>query len=149
MRVDVTTNVEISCPREEVANYAGDPTNATAWYENIKRIEWKTAPPLSIGSKIAFVAHFLRRELTYTYEVHALDRGVRLMMRTDEGPFPMETTYLWEDTAGGGTRMTLRNRGTPTGFASVASPLLAAAMRRANKKDLSCLRQILERDRNG
>ena len=148
MRVDVTTSVEISCPRGEVADYAGDPTNATAWYENIKRIEWKTAPPLSIGSKIAFVAHFLGRELTYAYEVQAFDLGVRLVMRTDEGPFPMETTYLWEDTVGGGTRMTLRNCGNPTGFASLASPLLAAAMRRANRKDLACLRQILERDRD-
>ncbi|GAC1322996.1 MAG: hypothetical protein NVSMB13_02240 [Mycobacteriales bacterium] len=56
----------------------------------------------------------------------------------------METTYLWEDTAGGGTRMTLCNRGEPTGFASVASPLLGTAIRRAVNKDLARLRQILE-----
>lgn len=132
-----------------VANYAGDPTNAPAWYENIKSVRWMTAPPVSLGSKIAFVAHFLGRELSYTYEVHAFDPSVRLVMRTEEGPFPMETTYLWEDTAGGGTRMTLRNRGNPTGFASVASPLLGAAMRRANRKDLACLRRILETDPTG
>ena len=144
--VDVTTSIEIERPREGVAKYAGDPTNATAWYDNIKRVEWKTAPPLSVGSKIAFVAQFLGRELIYTYEVHAFDPDRRLVMRTDEGPFAMETTYLWEDTVGGGTRMTLRNRGNPTGFASLAAPLLAAAMRRANRKDLACLRRILETD---
>ena len=52
-------------------------------------------------SRIAFVAHFLGKELAYTYEVHELDPGKRLAMCTDEGPFPMETTYVWEDTASG------------------------------------------------
>jgi hypothetical protein len=144
MAVDVTTMIEILRPRDEVAAYAADPSNATEWYDNIKRVEWKTAPPVVVGSKVAFVARFLGRELAYTYEVQTLEPGVRLVMRTDEGPFPMETSYLWEDTDSGGTRMTLRNRGEPSGFAAVTAPVMAAAMRRANKKDLARLRSILE-----
>jgi hypothetical protein len=70
--------------------------------------------------------------------------GERLVMRTDEGPFPMETTYTWEDTAAGATRMTLRNRGTPSGFSKMAGPAIAAAMRRANRHDLERLRHTLE-----
>jgi hypothetical protein len=65
-------------------------------------------------------------------------------MSTAEGPFPMESAYGWADTASGGTRMTLRNRGEPAGFSKIAAPMLAAAMRRANRKDLERLRQILE-----
>jgi hypothetical protein len=65
-------------------------------------------------------------------------------MRTAEGPFPMETQYTWESTAGGGTRMTLRNHGHPSGFSKVAAPLMAAAIRRANRKDLARLKEILE-----
>ena len=57
-------------------------------------------------------------------------------MRTADGPFPMETTYTWEDTADGDTRMTLRNRGEPSGFSRLITPMLGAAMRRANRKDL-------------
>jgi hypothetical protein len=144
MAVDVTTMIEILRPRDEVAAYAADPSNATEWYDNIKRVEWKTAPPVVVGSKVAFVARFLGRELAYTYEVQTLEPGVRLVMRTDEGPFPMETSYLWEDTDSGGTRMTLRNRGEPSGFAAVTAPVMAAAMRRANKKHLTRLRSILE-----
>ena len=127
-----------------VAAYAADPDNATEWYENIESVEWRTPKPVAVGSRVAFVARFLGRRLAYTYEVRALVPGERLVMSTDEGPFPMETTYTWEDTTTGGTRMTLRNRGEPSGFAKVGGPLLAGAMRRANRKDLARLRDVLE-----
>ena len=148
MPVDVCTEIEIARPREEVAAYAADPDNATAWYENIEAIEWKSPKPLAVGSKVAFVARFLGRHLEYTYEIKELVPGERLVMSTAEGPFPMETTYTWEDGAGGGTRMTLRNRGEPSGFSKVAAPMMASAMRRANRKDLARLKELLEaRDR--
>ena len=126
MAVDVRTEIEIDRPRSEVAAFASDPDNATEWYENIKAVEWKTAKPLAVGSRIAFVASFLGRRLAYTYEVRELIPAERFVMSTSEGPFPMETTYTWEDTATGGTRMTLRNRGEPSGFAKVAALVLRA-----------------------
>lgn len=91
-----------------------------------------------------FAAQFLGRRLAYTYEVRELVPGERLVQSTDEGPFPMETTYTWEDAPGGGTRMTLRNRGEPSGFGKVAAPMMAGAMRRANRKDLARLKELLE-----
>jgi hypothetical protein len=142
--VDVLSRIEIARPREEVAGYASDPDNATAWYENIERVEWETEPPLRVGSRIAFVARFLGRRLAYTYEIREFVPVERLVMSTADGPFPMETTYEWADRAGG-TAMTLRNRGEPSGFSKVAAPAMAAAMRRANRKDLERLKEILER----
>ena len=143
--VDVRTEIVIDRPREEVARYAGDPGNAPAWYVNIRSVEWVTPPPLRVGSRLAFVAHFLGRRLAYTYEIVELAAGERLVMRTHEGPFPMETTYTWESTPAGGTRMTLRNRGRPSGFSKLVAPLMAAAMRRANRNDLRALKALLER----
>jgi uncharacterized protein YndB with AHSA1/START domain len=93
---------------------------------------------------MTFAARFLGRELVYTYEIRELVPGERLVMSTSQGPFPMETTYTWEDSPSGGTRMTLRNRGEPAGFSKVAAPVMAAAMRRANRKDLARLRALLE-----
>jgi uncharacterized protein YndB with AHSA1/START domain len=144
MAVDVSTETDIERPRDDVAAYAADPDNATHWYENIKAVEWETSPPLTVGSRVAFVARFLGRTLSYTYEIRELVPGERLVMSTAEGPFPMETTYTWEDVADGMTRMTLRNRGEPTGFRAVAAPLIARAMRRANEKDLRNLKRVLE-----
>jgi uncharacterized membrane protein len=147
MAVDVRTEIVINRPCEVVSAYASDPTNAPSWYVNIKSVEWQTPPPVQLGSKVAFVAHFLGRRLAYTYEIVELVAGKRLVMRTSEGPFPMETSYEWE-AVGGSTKMRLRNRGQPSGFASIAAPLMEAAMRRANGKDLTRLKGLLEKSDN-
>ncbi len=144
MPVDVPSQIEIDLPRIEVAAYAANHDNATAWYENIESVEWKTPPPLAVGSRLAFVARFLGRRLAYVYEIRELVPRERLVMSTADGPFPMETTYTWADTPTGSTSMSLRNRGEPSGFASVGAPLMARAMRRANRKDLAQLKRILE-----
>jgi uncharacterized protein YndB with AHSA1/START domain len=144
MAVDVETEIEIARPRDEVAAFAADPGNATAWYENIKEVTWRTPPPLVVGSQVAFVAQFMGRRLAYTYEITELVPGERLVMRTATGAFPMETTYTWAATPAGGTRMTLRNRGEPSGFAKIGSPMMARAMRKANAKDLEQLKRLLE-----
>jgi hypothetical protein len=141
--VDVLTEIEILRPREQVAAFACDPSNVTAWYKNIKTVEWETPPPAVVGSKIRFRAQFLGRTLDYTYEVREIEPGRRFVMATAQGPFPMETMYAWEDTAGG-TKMSLRNHGEPSGFASVTAPVMAAAMKRANHSDLRRLKTLLE-----
>ena len=144
MAVDVVTETVIERPCAAVATYAGDPTNAPQWYGNIRSVRWQTEPPVRVGSRMDFVARFLGRKLAYTYEVVELVPGQRLVMRTAQGPFPMETTYTWERLTETQTRMTLRNRGEPAGFGRVAAPVMAAALRRANEKDLANLQRILE-----
>jgi uncharacterized protein YndB with AHSA1/START domain len=142
--VEVLTQLVIDRPRAEVAAYAADPDNATRWYVNIKTVEWQTARPLAVGSRVAFVAEFLGRRVAYIYEIVELEPDRRLVMRTSEGPFPMQTTYAWEDADGGGTLMSLENAGDPSGFSRLATPFIARSMRRANRKDLSLLKRVLE-----
>jgi hypothetical protein len=142
--LDVVTEIEIARPRDEVAAFAAEPNNATRWYENIKSVEWKTAPPLAVGSRIAFAGQFLGRRLAYIYEIRELVPGERLVMSTADGPFAMETTYEWEDSPDGGTRMSLRNRGEPAAFSRLFAPVMAWMVRRANRQDLRRLKRLLE-----
>ena len=146
MAVDVATQLTIARSPEVVAAFAGDPSNAPRWYVNIDSVEWQTPPPLAVGSRLAFTARFLGRNLSYTYEVVDHVPGRRLVMRTAQGPFPMQTTYTWEPAGDEATTMTLRNQGEPSGFAAVTASVMAAAMKRANRKDLARLRAILEAD---
>jgi len=111
---------------------------------NIKSVTWESPPPVHLGSRIAFVSHFLGRRLAYTYEIVDLIPGERLVMRTAQGSFPMETTYTWQPVEGARTRMTLRNHGERVGFGKIAAPVIAAAMTRANAKDLAALKRLLE-----
>src|SRR4051794_15813933 len=142
MRVDVVTERTIHAPVDEVASFAADPSNVARWYKNIVSVEWLTPKPAQVGSKVAFVARFLGRTLRYTYEIVEFVPGERLVMRTAEGPFPMETTYTWSSAGDAATLMTLRNRGGPTGFSKLVAPLMVPAMRRANRKDLAQLGSI-------
>ncbi len=144
MAVDVLTETLIFRPLAQVAAFAADPGNAPRWYVNIKSVEWLTPPPIQVGSQLAFVAQFLGRRLSYTYEIIELVPEAKLVMRTAQGPFPMETTYTWDKVDSNQTRMTLRNRGEPTGFGNIAAPLMVWAMRRANQKDLAQLKALLE-----
>jgi uncharacterized membrane protein len=141
--VDVTTEIDIDRPVDVVSTYAADPSNAPEWYDNIESVDWRTEPPVRVGSVVAFVARFLGRRLAYDYEIIEHEPGARLVMRTRQGPFPMETSYTWT-ASDQRTHMVLRSRGTPSGFFKVASPVLASAMRRANRKDLAKLKQLLE-----
>ena len=66
------TDTVIDRPIDEVAAFASDPGNAPRWYANIRSVEWETPPPVTRGSRMAFVATFLGRTLSYTYEVTEL-----------------------------------------------------------------------------
>src|SRR5262249_18313350 len=142
--VNVLTDIVINRPAPAGSPYAAAPSNAPAWYVNIESARWQTPPPLRSGARVGFTAHFLGRRLEYTYEIAEFIPGERLVMRTAQGPFPMETTYTWAPAGNGATRMTLRNRGEPAGLSTILAPLLPGAGRRAQGKDLARLKSILE-----
>lgn len=143
MLVDVVTDIVIARPRSEVAAFAADPDHVPAWNDNVQSVTWKTEPPLAVGTKLAFVALVMGRRVAYTSEVVEHQPGTLLIMRATEGPLPLETTYRWSS-QDDGTAMTLRSRGEPKGISKLAAPVMAAALKRTNQKDLERLKAILE-----
>ena len=144
--IDVTTEILISAALSGVAEFSCDPGNAPLWYVNIKSVDWRTPKPLQPGSLIAFSAKFLGKPLSYVYEIAEWIPNKKLVMRTADGPFPMETTYIWQSLDEYTTRMTLRNRGTPSGFSKLLAPFLSFMIKKANQKDLKRLKEILEKN---
>ena len=144
MPVDVSTEIVIARPRHEVAGFAVDPDRLPLWFANIRGLEWKTEPPVRIGTRLALVAQLLRRPVACTYEVVDYVPGERFVMRSVDGPQAMETSYAWRDAGAHGTAMTLRQRGTPAGFSRLLTPLLTIAIRRGHARDLALLKSILE-----
>jgi hypothetical protein len=143
MAVDVLTERVIARPLAEVAAFAADPTPGTSLVRQHPVGGVGHAAARDCGLEDVVCGSLSGRRLAYTYEVVELVPETRLVMRTAEGPFPMETTYTWEAVPGG-TRMTLRNRGEPTGFSRWVAPLMATMMRRANEADLRLLQRVLE-----
>lgn len=144
--IDVSTEIDINCPRDKVAEYSANPDNAPKWYVNIKAAKWKTPKPLKVGSQIVFKAKFLGKPLVYIYEISEYAAEQKMVMKTIMGPFPMETIYTWKSIEGNITRMSLRNKGNPAGLFKLLTPLFKFAIRKANNKDLQRLKQIIERE---
>ncbi len=89
MNVDVTTEIEIAAPRALVAEFAADPDNATKWYRNIKKIEWRSDKPLRVGSLIAFVAEFMGRSIAYTRDTLVTTSTPSLLLLTGDPASPL------------------------------------------------------------
>ena len=41
--IDVSTEIDINCSRDKVAEYSANPDNAPKWYVNIKAAKWRDA----------------------------------------------------------------------------------------------------------
>jgi len=144
MGVDVTAEVTIACPRDEVFAYVVNPGNDPAWIGGVRDARLAGEPPVAVGTRVERVASFLGRRIEYVNEVVALEPGRLLRMRSVVAPFPMEIAYEFED-RGAATAFRNRVQGEPGRFFALASPLVGRLVRRSVSRDLKRLRGLLER----
>ena len=142
--VDVSTEIIINLPKEKVTEFALDPANVPDWCTHIKSVEWDHDAPLRAGAKLVFNEQIMRRPHKQVYEVVEIIPGQKVIMKSQSNGLRMETTVAWQAINENTTCMTLRNRGQPRGFSKLMAPIMARAVRRANRKDLERLKAILE-----
>jgi uncharacterized membrane protein len=140
--IDITAEVHVMRPREQVAAYMTDPANDPEWIGGLREARLLGDGPLGEGSRVARVASFMGRKVEYVNEVVGLEPGRTLDMRSVKAPFPMHITYTFED-SGGGTLVRNHVRGGG-GVFSLGSPLFAPLVRRNVQRDLERLRDVLE-----
>lgn len=147
--VDITVRTVYEAPRELVAGVAGDPAQAPRWQSSVQEVRWHAEPVVTLGVRLDLVTHFLKRELSYTYEVVDWIPGERLVLRTDQGPVPMELTYIWwdeddeQETGQPRTGMSLRQVGRPRGLTTLGTGAVSLGLKRAMRRDLERLREVL------
>ena len=141
--IDVSVRRVINAPRDLIADFTANPDNAPVWSSNIRAVNWHSERPAQIGSKMEFETIFLGRKLSHIFEIIDLVPGKSLHMRTTDAAMTLETSYEWSDVPAG-CEMTVCNRGQPDGFAKVAAPIMARAMRRSANRDLGNLARLTE-----
>jgi uncharacterized membrane protein len=142
MRVE--ESVEIDRPVEEVFSYAADPEHFPEWSGIILEAHKEKPGPIAQGDRFTTVSKFLGRRFETPFEVTAHEHNRRHSHRSTGGPLVQEYTSTFEETAGGGTRMTQLVEGEPGGFFRLAGALLERAGRRQFRADLETLKDLLE-----
>lgn len=143
MTIDITAEIVIERVPEEVGAFAMDPAHDPEWIGGIREARLITPPPLTVGSRVARVAYFLRKRIDYVNEVDVLQAGRRLEMHSVKSPFPMRITYSFEGESS--TVARVRVEGDPSGIFALAAPIMARKVKKNVTHDLARLKGILER----
>ena len=143
MSIDVTAEIKIGRARGDVAVYATDASNDPLWIGGVVESGVLSDGPVRQGTRVARVAKFLGKRIEYVNEVIEYDPGVRLVMKSDSGPFPMTASYEFEE-GEGGTLTQIHVRGEAEGFFKLAAPVLARSVKRSITRNLETLKGLLE-----
>jgi uncharacterized membrane protein len=144
MPIDVTVATSVHALRDVVARFTMDPRNDVAWIGGVQEAEVEGAEPFGVGSRIRRVASFLGKRIEYVNRVDELEPGVRLVMRSVKGPFPMVVTYAFGDEPDGATAVTVSVQGDPGGVYRIAESLMERQVRRSVRDDLRTLKALVE-----
>ena len=142
MRIE--ERVEINRPPQEVFDYVANPENLPEWSGIVLEVHKEAQGELREGDRYTTVAKFLGRRFETPMQVTAHEPPRRHTDRSTGGPFEQEYTFVLEEVAGGGTRLTQVGEGEPGGFFRLVGPLLGMAGRRQFRAALGNLKDLLE-----
>ena len=144
MGVDVSSEIVIDRPRADVAAYAGDIDTTAHWYENIETVEWETAPPLAVGSRIRQELVVSGQHLKFELHVVRLEPPSAAELRFEGSGFKAANEYTVTQADGLGSAVTWVIAGETTSFkAKLLAPMVQAKLEEKLDTDLVRLRSLL------
>lgn len=144
MTVEVAAATVIERPIDEVASFAGDPANTPTWCHHVVAADWKTDPPIMLGSQITLRCRVMGRGVVVTFDVVEYSPGSQVELSTTGGPFPVRATSTWRPLSDRATHMVLRASAELDGIRRLAAPFVSFGLRRIVDRDLARLRHLLE-----
>jgi uncharacterized membrane protein len=143
MALDVTAEVRIDRPPDEVASYEFEPRNDPKWIGGVKTVEVLSSSPFAKGSQVLRKGGFMGRPIEWLMEVVDFEPGRRVAMHALRSPFPMDVTYELAPTDGA-TTAKIRVQGEARGFYGLFGPLTPVMVRRSVAGDLRRLKKLVE-----
>ena len=129
-------------PREEVFDYLARFSSVAEWDASVVSAEMLTPEPVEVGSEFKVVVRSFGRDLPFVYRISTFDRPHIVRLVADTGRLRSEDTITVEPD-GVGSRVVYDARLSAKGVASLASPLLAIALRRIGDAAAAGLRAMI------
>jgi hypothetical protein len=133
----------IQRPADEVAEFFFDATNNPLWQKGMRRCEWTSPGPITVGSAYVQEASFMGRTISSRFEVTEHDPGRSITIRTIESTFPIEVTRTVDPIDDSACRVTVRISGGPEGALRLLSPITRWMAQRSVDADYTRLVTLL------
>jgi uncharacterized membrane protein len=140
--IQVENSVVINKPLAEVYAYVTNGENSTKWQGGVEAVE-NEGPPNMVGSRYTEVRKFLGQEMKTLLEITEVAQNAKWAAKVVKGPVPYNVTVTFEE-SDGGTKVTTRVEGEPTGFFKMAEGMVASQLEKSLAEDSQRLKKILE-----
>jgi polyketide cyclase/dehydrase/lipid transport protein len=147
--VRVERSIVIRRPIEDVYSFAVSPETVSQWSAVPLEAKRLSGGSFGAGSTAHFVATFLSRRISATFEVTEYQPARRFVAKATSGPFPIVNIMRFEPLGPAETRMTQTIEAEPGGFLKIAEPILVRLGGRRLQKSLANLKNLLERPPSG
>jgi uncharacterized protein YndB with AHSA1/START domain len=143
--IHVTAEVDIARPAADVFAFLAEVEHNTEWLSGMRSCRWTSQPPVRVGSTYEQASQFLGREIRTSFEVTAYEPDHLVTIQSREGSsFPITVTRMVSATDARRCHVTETVDGDPSGFYSIAAPVLRRMVQRTIRRDYRNLKRLLE-----
>ncbi len=140
--IQVENSVVINKPVAEVYAFVTNGENSAKWQGGVESVV-SEGPSNKVGSQFTETRKFLGQEMKTIMEITEVVENEKWSAKVVKGPVPYQVTVKFE-AEGGGTKMTIRIEGEPTGFFKMAEGMVSSQLEKSLAEDSQRVKALLE-----